>query len=143
MKRCAGFTLVEVVCVMAIAGVLSGVAYPTYRHALHQARRADAIVAAAQVRMAQERYRAEHASYGNLSDIKINVLSPAGHYRLDIAAPTASGYELHARAESGQRGDAPCRRLKLVVAGANVDHASGGDELLSNADAANRRCWGL
>ena len=144
MTRCAaGFTLIEILCAMALAGVLSSLAYPTYRHALHQARRADAVVAAAQVQMAQARYRAEHTRYGSLADIRVAALSPAGHYRLDIAAPSPDGYELHARAEAGQRADAACRRLKLVVIGSDVVHASGHDERFSNAAAVNRRCWGL
>ena len=44
-QRHAGFTLIEMMCAVAVAGVLSSVAYPGFTKVLHKARRSDAHVA--------------------------------------------------------------------------------------------------
>jgi type IV pilus assembly protein PilE len=141
-RRARGFTLIEMLCAVAIAGVVSGIAYPSYQQVVHKARRSDALVAVLQVQMAQERYRSDHARYASLAELRIAERSAAGHYRLVMVAHDDTGYELHAVAHGGQHADTTCRRLKLVVEGAQVTQASGRDERFVNTDAANRRCWG-
>ena len=41
-RRARGFTLLELLCALAVAGVLSAIALPGYRHVVHKARRTDA-----------------------------------------------------------------------------------------------------
>ena len=141
--QAAGFTLVEIVCVLAMGAILATIAYPSYQRLMHRVRRADALTALMQLQSAQERYRADHAAYGDLSALRAVPTSPRGHYRLAVAAHGTTGYELHAVATGPQQADVPCRHLRLRVTGGSVDHASGSDDRFANPEAQNRTCWSL
>ena len=142
-KSNAGFTLIELMATVSIAGVLSSVALPSFEGVLHKARRTDALVAAAQVQLAQEQFRSAASAYGTLAEIRVGGRSPAGHYTLEVGTVSAMGFELIATATGAQARDAGCRVLKLTSRGLNVAHASGPDVSVANDAAANRRCWSL
>jgi type IV pilus assembly protein PilE len=142
-RRAGGFTLIETLFALVIAGILSMLAYPSYVQVIQRVRRADALVAVMQVQMAQERHRGQHARYGTLAELQMKDASPGGHYKLSVGETSATGYELHAEARGHQGGDKSCRHLRLVVDGAQVSQASGADEQMANGVADNRRCWGL
>ena len=142
-RPAAGFTLIETMCVVAITGILSSIAYPSCVGALHKARRSDALVAMMQVRLAQERFRADNPSYGgSLSEIGLRSVSASRHYALNISANSQTGFEVVAAATGAQQSDSRCRYLKLTVAGAEVSYASGPDGAVDNPDSVNRQCWG-
>lgn len=136
-----GFTLIELMLVVAVAGVLSGVAYPSFMGQLQKIRRADAMVSILQVQAAQERWRANNLDYGTLTEIGVAATSAAGHYTLQISAPSANGYEIVAVATGIQAHDTPCRSLRLRVEGGNLIQASGVDAATTNAPQQNRQCW--
>jgi len=138
-----GFTLIEMLLAISVASVLSGIAYPSFQGVLHKARRADAYVALLQVQAAQERWRANHRSYGSVADIGVRTASAAGHYRLEVQSADADGYVVVATAQGPQARDLSCRTLKLTMNGATVTHASGSDALAANPAPANRRCWSM
>lgn len=138
-----GFTVIETMIAMAVAGILSSLAYPAYQSVVHKTRRSDAQVALLQVQMAQERHRSNHTGYGTLAEIGIAAESPSGHYTLTIVDPTESGFAVHAAATGSQHGDARCRHMRLTVNGFNVAYASGAEADVANDAAANRQCWSL
>ena len=142
-KNTRGFTLVEMSIVVAIVAVLSSIAIPTYQSALNKARRADALVALMDVHLAQSRFRANNAVYGNLTEIGTRSSSPSGHYLLDVPTATPAGFVVLATAAGAQRADSNCGVMKLTVDGANVAYASGHDASAGNDNAANKRCWML
>ena len=142
-RRCAGFTLVDLMATLAVASVLSGVAYPSFTAQLHKAHRADALVAMVQVQTAQERWRSSHRQYGSLADIGMAAQSPAGHYTLAVADTDDERYVVLASAAGAQAGDRACRHLKLTLDGANLVYASGADTATNNPAVQNRRCWNL
>ena len=141
LRRNAGFTLIETLVTVAIAGVLSSVAYPSLEGQVMRARRSDALVALMQAQLAQERFRANNASYGSLADAGVRPTSPAGHYRIAVVASDAGGFELLASAVAGQARDASCRHLRLALADATLTYASGSDATTANGADANRACW--
>jgi len=141
--RQRGFTLIELMTGVAIAGILSSVALPSFESQLQKARRCDVLVAAMTVQAAQERFRSNAAAYGSLAEIGVPAASPARHYTLQISASDANGFELLAVANGAQARDANCRYMKLTSTGMNLVHASGADATVANAAAANRRCWAL
>lgn len=140
-RRQRGFTLVEMMIAVAVAGVLSGIALPSFQGVLHQSRRSEALVALMQVQAAQERWRANHRDYGSLAEIGIASTTPGGHYSLEVANVGDDGYDVLATAAGGQSRDTTCRVLRLRLDGATVTRASGPDALVANPTAKNRRCW--
>lgn len=142
-RRAGGFTLIEVLTVLGIASILSSIAWPSFQGSLQRARRADALVALTQVQLAQARWLSNHRSYGSLADLRVGARSGAGHYALEMLAADGERYEVIARAVGPQSRDSECRRLKLVIDGANTARSSGPDDGVANDPAANRRCWGL
>ena len=136
-----GFTLIESMVAVGVAGVLAAVAMPGIEGVLHRVRRADAVLAAFQVQLAQERHRGRASSYGSLADIGLSSASAGGHYGLEIGAHGADGYDLSVRATGVQARDAPCRYLRLRLQGSVPTYASGPDLQVANDAPANRRCW--
>ncbi len=143
-RRCnRGFTLVELLCAVSVAGFLSSLAYPTFQGAIHKARRSDALVALMQLSAAQERFRSGNPAYAGLAEIGVPALSPSRHYALSVRAASDSGYEALATASGSQAADTRCRVLKLVVDGANQTQASGADANTDNPAEVNQKCWNL
>lgn len=58
-----GFTLIEVMIVVAIVGLLAAIALPSYREQIAKSRRAEARTQLASAQMWMERFYAEHFSY--------------------------------------------------------------------------------
>ena len=142
-RHARGFTLLEILTVLGIASVLSSLAWPSFQGSLQKARRADALVAMAQLQIAQERRYANRRSYGTLAELRLPERSSAGHYRLEVLSADVEGYTLIARAPGAQARAAECRHLMLTIAGGVTRRASGPDDQVANDPAANRRCWGL
>ena len=138
-----GFTLIEILVVMAMAAVLAGIALPSFEGALRKARRTDALVASVQIQQAQERLPSRSTRCGDLTEIGVAAVSPARHYALQITAFDEDGFALLATASGSQLRDAECRYMAVRAAGLNLTYSSGSDAEVTNGDAVNRRCWSL
>ena len=125
--------------------MLSSIAWPSFQGALHKARRTDALVALTQVQAAQERWRANHRSYGSLAELARCRRAPAAATtRWRCSTPTSDRYELIARATGTQARDIACRVLQADASTARRAPAPPAPTtLVANDAAANRRCWGL
>lgn len=141
-RRHRGFTLIETLATVGIAGVLSTIALPGFEAQLQKARRAEVLVAAMQIQSVEERFRSNAASYGSLVEIGVAPASPSGHYQLQLVEADADGYELLAVATGVQTRDVACAYMRFSAAGLNIVYASGPDEATDNPPTVNRRCWG-
>jgi type IV pilus assembly protein PilE len=142
-RRAGGFTLIELMICVAVVGVLSSIAYPAFSSTMTSTRRGDALLALMKVQLLQERFRSEHPSYGELSQLGLGSTSPSRHYEIAVLDHSADGYAVHASAIGSQRQDADCRHLRLTVDGLNVVYASGATEATDNEASVNSRCWRL
>ena len=117
-RHASGFTLIEVLTVCAVAGVLAGVALPSYQGQLQRSRRADAVAALTRLQWAQER---AHAATGMYSDdlraLHSAATSSEGLYSLAVELTGADGWRATATAVAGgaQAGDGACARLSVEV----------------------------
>jgi type IV pilus assembly protein PilE len=88
MKRARGFTLIELMIVVAVIAILAGVAISAYSKQMRKARRTDAKQAVGQVALRQEKWRANHTKYIGLTG------SPAADVTAFGALPTSPYYTI-------------------------------------------------
>jgi type IV pilus assembly protein PilE len=117
--RRGGFTLIELMIVVVIIGVLASIAIPAYQNHVRNAQRTDGTTALMDLRMAQERWRANNPSYtdviGNL--IGVGEKSPEGRYDLAIVEAGTTSFTLTARKRGdGGLADSKCSPLALTYA---------------------------
>jgi len=138
-----GFTLIELIIVIAIVGILTSIALPMYRDYVIRANRTEAKAALAAVALAQERfysanntYTSNIASLGSMTVVKSTGETDGGYYSISIALQSSgNAYTLSAtpQAKAGQASD-NCKILTLTNTG--LKNVSGAN---SGYTAAN--CW--
>lgn len=120
MRKIKGFTLVELMVVVAIIGILAGIAYPSYQDSVTKSRRVDAQGVLMGFANAMERHFTENNTYcGSAVATACPVVngvptvystqSPIDgatvYYNLIIQAANASTYNLRATPTGAQAGD--------------------------------------
>ena len=123
-----GFTLIELMIVVAVVGILAAVAYPSYMDQVRKSRRSDAVAALSTVQQAQERWRANNPTYANQTQattsttanppgLGLSATSNGGYYTWAVSSNTGTGYTLTATAVNGtsQKKDTGCDTLTVTV----------------------------
>jgi len=116
--RSKGFTLIEVMTVVAIVAILAGLAYPSYQANVRKAKRNDAIEALLRIQIAEEKWRVSDTDYATLDELG----SPGsfeGFYSITIPVNSATGYTISATALGDQLNDeaegTACSPLTITV----------------------------
>jgi len=131
-KRQTGFTLIELMIVVAVIGILAAIAYPNYSDYVLRSRRSDAQAGLMELRLAQEKFRANNTTYGNAGALGYPRNSNEGFYSLTVTDSNANGFTATATPQGRQAADNACGAANFIV-------TQNGPDL---SDAAKRLCWG-
>jgi len=120
-----GFSLIELMFVLAIIGILSSIAYPSYRNYITRAHRSDGQVALLDLANRMERFYLDHGTYQTatigskqMTDVLSSASSSEGWYILSITNATNTYYALRATPTGSQAAnDNVCKSLTLNSVG--------------------------
>ncbi len=114
IQKNQGFTLVELMIVVAIIGILAAVGIPSYQSYVMESRRADAYTALSLAAAEQERFYTYDNRYASNIDEIGGSTSPDGYYTLSLTA-TDSSFTLTATPANGssQDNDSECASFSI------------------------------
>jgi len=93
-----GFTLLELLVVVTIAGILSAIALPSFLNQANKARQAEAKTYVAAINRGQQAYFLEKSAFGNLTNLELAISSSKAYTYSSI--PTGDGLTAIAETEA-------------------------------------------
>lgn len=85
-----GFSLIELMIVVAVLAILAGIAYPQYTAYGERARRSEGRSALLNAAALEERYYSDNNQFAALATAGINTSSENGHYTLSLTLDDAN-----------------------------------------------------
>ncbi|WP_350296186.1 type IV pilin protein [Limnohabitans sp. Rim8] len=137
-QRNRGFTLIELMVVLAIVGVLASLALPSFQSQIRKARRIDAQTSLQRIQLEQVRWRSHHDTYAlNLNDLGLTSSSGQAYFQLSISEATSDGFIAMASALGDQANDTDCQRMQLRLLNTATVSLTSGNAAQNDAP----RCW--
>ena len=136
MKYCSqgqrGFTLIELVIAIAIVGILTAIAVPSYLEYVRKSNRKAASACLLEQAQLAERIYTTTLSYATFAVPATGCVADLGaRYGFTATGVTATAYTLNANATGDQASDTKCLNLSITQTGAKT---------VSGSDTANY-CW--
>lgn len=139
-RSASGFTLIELMIVVAVIAILAAIAYPSYQEYVMRSRRVEGQALLNDAAARQERWRAQNGSYmqpatpADIAKLKLpNVdKSENGYYTLSIVAD-ATSYTLTATRAGAQQADKKCGDFTL--------DSTGKKDITSATTGTVADCW--
>jgi type IV pilus assembly protein PilE len=133
MNKATGFTLIELMIVVAIVGILMAISVPAYQGYVMRSHRADAHSSLLDIAARQERHIAQYNRYANAitadgaTGLNLSANSNEGYYTLAAAACAggiiANCYLITATAVGSQLNDTGCTSLTYNSVGTKTPAA--------------------
>ncbi len=122
MERRKGFTLVELMIVVAILGILSAIAIPMYRNYVSTAKKSEAKANLQTIRLLEEQYYADNKTYVAGADTATLIANLPGfepgnvadlHYTYSVAAGSTGSIATSFTATATPKASAPSGNLTI------------------------------
>ena len=110
MKYMRGVTLLELMVVVVILGILTAIAYPSYRQFIERAKRTEAKALLLRIAVDQERFYIINQTFGDMADLQYNEpqITDSEAYSVSITAFDASDFSATATYLLGGEEAAKC-----------------------------------
>lgn len=128
-----GFTLIELMIVVAIVAILAAVALPSYRDYIRQANRGEARAELMRLSQEQEKWRANNTTYGTLTNVAGSDPYTITNYAITVPTNSGTAFTVIATATGDQLTDTNCKTLSIDQNGATTSTDSGNN--------ASTGCW--
>ncbi|MFT5173347.1 MAG: type IV pilus assembly protein PilE [Gammaproteobacteria bacterium] len=123
-----GFTLIELMIVVAIVGIIAAVALPAYSDYSRNAKRADAHEGLGHMAQRQERFFTDNNRYATITtELGFGAnpeISKSAYWALSVSASTTASYTLQA-ALNGTHSDSECLTITLSSTGVRGSTGTG------------------
>ena len=128
-----GFSLIELMIVVAIIGILASVALPIFTEQVLQSRRSEARAAIEEIRNLENEFFLNYKRYGNLAELNYTSTTDGGYYNLAISSG-ALEYTASATAIGRQARDETCAVFQITSIATLVAFDKDGNNTTSD-------CW--
>lgn len=140
MKKQLGFTLIELMVVVAVVAILAALALTSYRNQVLKSKRAEAKQTVSDYALRLEKWRVNNATYTNtLASINGSATMPSGNYTIALSTPgttpvcssgatpsIANSFRITATAAGDQAVDTQCATIVLTSRCGTVEKTSTG-----------------
>lgn len=130
MKRVRGFTLLELMIVVAVIAILALTALTAYNKQIRKSRRAEAKQALSDLIVKQEKWRSNNTTYGTCNQAVDPVSAASGacasynsgllHYTVAVTANAATSYTMTATPKTADQAKDSCGTLTVEMATGSV-----------------------
>ena len=117
-KTMRGVTLLELMIVVVIIGILTAIAYPSYRQYVAKAKRNEAKSCLLQIATMQERFYLQNSAYtANMQNLGFpdagNFLTSSGSYICDVTAASPAAFAATATYQKGDAEAGKCATFSI------------------------------